>query len=398
MKNTLFTVILILSLTGLSCSDPIGQSDQITVSVSTGLTPMFSWSDGAINRLLVFENDSLNWGISSPGTDGISSPVEYGIVPDGAEIYIDSINYAMDVSSFGSQVTVGSPCKVDVSRLSDNSTGSEEFVPQRLSPLNLSAGVNDITIDHDGYTRELYILLPADYNNAQEYPVVFFFHGLGGSREWGREVLSTLLLDEDFIGISAQGIQNSWNAGSGAVPSTADDVGFVLDVIDKLDASVNTNDNMIYTMGYSNGGAISYRLARDTDKFAAISSMAASHFEGCTVPENAFRTSVLHIHGELDAMVPYEGGQSSALDIIFESAMTTVNMWAVHNGLNTEPEIDNTTEHDIIIYKFQDDDNPYDVLLYRLEDTTHHMITHEFISSERCFTVILEFFLDHLKQ
>ncbi|MFC1492717.1 alpha/beta hydrolase family esterase [candidate division KSB1 bacterium] len=397
MRKTIIVFWLLISMFGSSCSNPIEPSEQITISISNGIAPQFSWSEGNINKLLVFENDTLKWGISSPGTDGISSPVRYGIVPGDAEIYIDSINNTVNINSFGMQLTAGSDCKVEVRKSADNSVSSQEFVPQRLS-MDLSPGVNDISFIYGDYTRDMYILLPEDYIDAQEYPVVFFFHGLGGSREWGREVLSTLMQDEDFIGISAQGIQNSWNAGSGGVPSTADDVGFVLEIIERLDVSVSINDRMIYTMGYSNGGALSYRLARDTDRFAAISSMAASHFEGMVVPENALRTSVLHMHGEHDAVVPYEGGQSVNLPISFESAMTTVKMWAVHDGLSDEPVVDNTTEDNIIIYEFQDENNPYDVLLFRLEDTTHHMITHEFISSSRCFSVILDFFLDHLKQ
>ncbi|MFC1564266.1 alpha/beta hydrolase family esterase [candidate division KSB1 bacterium] len=397
MRKTVLAFWIIISMFGSSCSEPQGPSEQITINITEGTSPVFSWSNGSINRLAVFENDSLKWCILSSGTDGISSPVNYGIVPNEADIFIDSINYAVKFDSFGEQLTAGSECQVMITNTEDNSIATKEFIPQRLS-LDLQPGINNVSIVHNGLTRELYILLPSDYNDNQEYPVVFFFHGLGGSRDWGREVLSSLLQDEDFIGISAQGMQNSWNAGSGAVPSTADDVDFVLEVIDRLDVSVNTNDDMIYTMGYSNGGAISYRLARDTDRFAAISSMAASHFEGCAVPENAFKTSVLHMHGELDAVVPYNGGQSINLDIVFESAMATVKMWAVHNGLNDDYVTDNTTEDNIIVYRFQDENNPYDVLLYRLEGTTHHMITHEFISSSRCYSVILEFFLNHQKQ
>ena len=94
--------------------------------------------------------------------------------------------------------------------------------------LNLRTGTNMCRIEYGGKIRETYILLPSDLQEGTEYPVIFFFHGLGGVKEWGRSVLNSLLEDEDFIGISPQGYENSWNAGSGGVPSTEDDVGFSL--------------------------------------------------------------------------------------------------------------------------------------------------------------------------
>ncbi len=74
--------------------------------------------------------------------------------------------------------------------------------PNGNDPLNLDPGINDVEIDFDGLTRELYILLPEDYQAENEYPLIFFFHGLGGNREWGRDVLGSLMGNEDFVGIS----------------------------------------------------------------------------------------------------------------------------------------------------------------------------------------------------
>ncbi len=395
IRIIIITFILHFALSVASCSDATGPNETIEIQVSGGLSPLFSWNGGNFNKLLVFQNDTLRWGVTSQGSDGIYSSVRYGTVPPGTVLLVDTVNYIVNSEEYGYQLSEGTLCKVEINTLSSGISCTQEFFPRRQA-LSLGPGLNDISFRFKGAMRELYIVLPGDYNDSQEYPIVFFFHGLGGSREWGRQVLGNLIQDNDFIGVSAQGIQNSWNAGSGGVPSTEDDVGFVIEIIQKLLTTTNIDESRIYTMGYSNGGALSYRLARDTDKFAAISSMSASHFEGLTIPPGASRTSVLHIHGEDDAMVPYNGGQSNSLPIVFESAMTTVTQWAAFNGLSIEPEIDRSEEK-IIIYRFESENNPYDVVLYTLEETTHHMITHEFISSERCWEVLLEFFLEHIK-
>ena len=149
-------------------------------------------------------------------------------------------------------------------------------------------------------------------------------------------------------------------------------------------------------MGYSNGGAFSYTLALYTDKFAAVASLSASFFEGRTIPEETNKLSVLQIHGDDDIVVPYEGGQSFNLPIVFESAMNTVTQWANHNGLFNSPLIE-TPEENMIVYTFSEDNNPYEVKLYCLEGINHNLNVHTFVSSLRCYTDIWEFFEEHPK-
>ncbi|NQU84735.1 MAG: hypothetical protein HQ541_03145 [Mariniphaga sp.] len=150
-------------------------------------------------------------------------------------------------------------------------------------------------------------------------------------------------------------------------------------------------------MGYSNGGAFSYTLALQTDKFAAIASLSSSFFEGRTVPSETAKLSVLQIHGEDDIVVPYDGGQNFNLPIVFESAMFTVTQWANHNGLFNNLIIE-TPEENIIVYSFSVENNPYEVKLYCLEGINHNLSFHPFVSSLRCYVEVWEFFEDHPKQ
>ena len=79
-------------LAALACSsDSAGPSDQpvcagnVTVSVSSGTTPTFSWTPACkLFFVLVEDGGGDQWGAISDGTNVIATPVEYGVVPPGA--------------------------------------------------------------------------------------------------------------------------------------------------------------------------------------------------------------------------------------------------------------------------------------------------------------------------
>lgn len=270
-------------------------------------------------------------------------------------------------------------------------------IQEVINPVNLElhAGLNLIDLEYDGLIRSLYIILPSDYSDNRFYPLIFFFHGLGGNKEFGLSVFDVILKNQDIIGVSPQGHLNSWNTLGGKVPSTEDDIGYSLYILECLKESVQVNEQQVYSMGYSNGGAFSYTLALNTNTFAAVASISASFREGMTIPPATQKLSIVQVHGELDAKVPYHGGQSSALPISFESAMNTIQQWVRHNEISEVPTIEYPSNMSVHI--FQDIGNPYEVRFYTLLGTTHHIITHEYISSDQCYIDILEFFKRHSK-
>ncbi len=257
--------------------------------------------------------------------------------------------------------------------------------------LNLEPGINNIRFRHGDLIRELIIHLPSGYKKDTEYPVLMFFHGYGGTKEFELNEMESFLKNENLIAVLPQGIERSWNTGMNEVPSKADDVGFILRFLDCLAMNTAINKNRIYSAGYSNGGAFSYKLALETDRLAAIAVISASFFTNQRIGPEIPKISIMQIHGELDRKVPYSGGQSSALKVSFESAYNTVRMWAVHNGLNTDPDIAEP-EANLIVYRFCKEDSPYETVLYRMKDTTHHIITHPLISSGKWYHEIWEFF------
>lgn len=72
-------------LLSLASRTPAQTADaMVTVSVSTGMAPTFSWTpDSGIGRLIVEEGDQEMWGTETEGTNTYHSPIRYGVYPPG---------------------------------------------------------------------------------------------------------------------------------------------------------------------------------------------------------------------------------------------------------------------------------------------------------------------------
>ena len=93
----------------------------------------------------------------------------------------------------------------------------------------------------------------------------------------------------------------AWDVGGGCCgkPATehVDDVAFVTQVVTTLEHELPIDADRVYATGISNGGLLAYRLACDTDVFAAIGPDSATLLGGCPSPA---RISVIHAHGTAD--------------------------------------------------------------------------------------------------
>lgn len=262
--------------------------------------------------------------------------------------------------------------------------------------IDFEATINEIQINFEDVLRDFSVIIPDDYDSTKAYPVLFYFHGLGGSKLAGENILSSMTEHNSFIGISPQGHLDSWNSGLGGVPSEENDLGFVLEILSILEDNLLIDSDRIYTMGYSNGGQMSNDLALKTDYFAAIASLSSTFPEGMIIPELVNKISVFQLHGELDNVVPYNGGQSSVLPIAFQSVDETINYWLDLNKLDHTPTINNS-ETDCFIYSYQDEGNPHEVRLCKLQGIAHKISMHNYVSSMQVYNDIWMFFQQHPK-
>jgi polyhydroxybutyrate depolymerase len=164
------------------------------------------------------------------------------------------------------------------------------------------------TIAVDGARRSFRVHRPEELPSAA--PLVVVVHGGFGSSEQAEESYGwdAVADREGFVVAYPDGLGRAWNVGGGCCGrpgrTGTDDVAFVTALVAALDAEVSLDPRRVYATGISNGGMLAYRLACDSDVFAAIGPVAATRLGGCNDPAPV---SVIHIHGLADHAVPYDG-------------------------------------------------------------------------------------------
>ena len=118
--------------------------------------------------------------------------------------------------------------------------------------------------------------------------------------------------------------------------TSVDDVGYLRSLIEEAIEERPIDPARVYVLGHSNGGFMAYRLACEVPELVtAIAVLAGSDVEGdedC-VPDGP-PVSVLHLHGDADQVIPYEGGRTTAP---FPGAVAVVARWAARAGCGPEP-------------------------------------------------------------
>ena len=189
--------------------------------------------------------------------------------------------------------------------------------------------------------RTFLIRAPEEQTN-NSYPVVFFFHGAGGS---GEAVLSnnpdiSALIDAgEFIGIFPDGYEQRWNVSG---ETNADDVAFVSLIINSLDADSSFNLDRVYGVGISNGAGLVNKIAKEASVFSGIAPLISQQTvaTGETVPSQAL--SVFQVNGTDDELVPLNGGIGVA-DSDFMSAQDSAENWASNFNCEMTPSSRSTT-------------------------------------------------------
>ena len=134
----------------------------------------------------------------------------------------------------------------------ENSNDTNEFI---------NGTTSRHSIVHDGLNREYLIYIPNNYNQSEELPLLFNFHGFGGSVSYYMSYVDMRPLAEsnNFILVYPQGSllggYPHWNAGldNNENKSSVDDYGFVEELINYISSNLSINQNRIYSCGFSNG-------------------------------------------------------------------------------------------------------------------------------------------------
>ena len=207
-------------------------------------------------------------------------------------------------------------------------------------------GLQTKTFSHDNVNRNYLVYIPNSYDSEIDYPLMFLFHGFGGiaSEFMNTADMRDLAESKNFIVVYPQGLDlastgSHWNCSNPSADnkSDVDDIGFIENLIDQLLIDYPVIDNKrIYAAGYSNGGFMSYYLACNSKKFAAIGSVAGTmlddSYQSC---DALFPTAMINIHGTDDFDVPYDGNS------YYPSIPDVVDWWKNFNNATNEDLLTN---------------------------------------------------------
>ena len=123
------------------------------------------------------------------------------------------------------------------------------------------------TIQYQDNNRQFYLYVPSTYNHSNETPVMFNFHGGGGTASAHLNYTSdmrNLAENENFILVYPQASPdlssnvNSWIDKAG---SNKNDIFFIQEIFNNLNSIYNIDDSRVYACGYSEGAIFTYELA-----------------------------------------------------------------------------------------------------------------------------------------
>ena len=115
--------------------------------------------------------------------------------------------------------------------------------------------------------------------------------------------------------------------------SCYDDVGFIVSLLDELEATLCIDLDRVFATGISNGGMFVHRLGCDLpDRFAAIAPVAGTIARGFNcAPGPSPAISMMNIYATRDTTVPFDGVPASD-GFLYTPSAEVLNAWAASDS------------------------------------------------------------------
>jgi polyhydroxybutyrate depolymerase len=263
--------------------------------------------------------------------------------------------------------------------LIDESTPPVTDLKQLLEP-----GKHRLSLSVDGHDRSVIVVTPKGFKAGAPLPIVFFFHGAGGSAQqafhtygWAQkaDTENFFVVFPDGLGArrGGAGLFHVWRDERGDRPMDISDVHFFEVLLDKLQAALPIDPRRIYVTGFSNGAGMTFTLgAHFSDRIAAIAPVSSQSFVKADALARAL--PVYYLTGTADPLIPYHGG-ANAMPFgkanKYPQVQDSVDKWAALDGCPPQPQIV-SDEKGVRVERYGPGRDGSEVLFTTIEGNGHH--------------------------
>ena len=232
--------------------------------------------------------------------------------------------------------------------------GGQQGAGMPSSVIPTTPGAHPLQIEMDGTVRDFILDIPAGYDGQTPMPLVVFVHG---SSQTGNSFINKRhdrLFDradaEGWLMVFPTGLEDdrgktTWNNNTDPANSDGpDDVGFLLAMLDALEANLQIADGRVFIAGFSAGGVMTQHLVSlHPGRFGAMAAVATG-IGGvckeqtdtiCYVADTTGPIPALLVLGTNDPSFPIDGrdgdeGPKPSLDEM-------VSKWLAANSCTGDP-------------------------------------------------------------
>jgi polyhydroxybutyrate depolymerase len=213
-----------------------------------------------------------------------------------------------------------------------------------------------ITFEHDGIDRQYLYYEPSNLN--ENMPLVFVMHGFTGDANSMRNYtgMNQIANQYGFAVCYPRGTNDSdgnrfWNVGYDFHQTeTVNDVGFLTELAEYLQATHNLNPDYTFATGFSNGAEMCYMLACQAyNTFKAVAPVAGMIMQDILNDcDDSPPIPLFEIHGSQDNVTPLSGdpnnndGWGAYPNIPFTINYFVEKNECMANASQTLPNIDNS--------------------------------------------------------